>query len=385
MLISDFQFLKYLLLKELDIEQSITDELLNKEIVIQNYGSQDEIVIRSGQIIYTNPSSLLLFLFKTSYTLLCEKITESEQKDKVALVLIQMCKDYLYDEYTEQRTKNCPPLLMSFNKFPVPLFILNTIIEPLLSKKLNRYKILCMPCHFTDVCRTVTSTEVLSKHYSNISKQVFANDDFPLILLNASVYNNAAQSVHLLIKILEMNLGEDETQNVLKNVLLNKKDHLSTQLITVLKTLNNDPVFVFDFFKYLSAHLALSKKDDYNYINHYAVVMQSDAYLGGFVKTSSDGKYTPSIWRQWDQFSMLMGLIEKQLGSFRGSMWPTTEQMKPHDQEFKLMIKTRQKEKNKNQLNFEELLEVAREHLNHNAIEPGKLSEVLLKDNRLWN
>ena len=68
----------------------------------------------------------------------------------------------------------------------------------------------------------------------------------------------------------------------------------------------------------------------------------------------------------------------------RGSMWPTTELVKPHEDKLRLVIKEKMKEKNKNQANFEELLEIARNMYDHNAIEPGKLIETLLKDERVW-
>jgi len=68
----------------------------------------------------------------------------------------------------------------------------------------------------------------------------------------------------------------------------------------------------------------------------------------------------------------------------RGSMWPASENIKPHEDKHRRMIALKAKERNKNQLNFEELLETARDLYNHNATTPGKLIEVVLKDNRVW-
>ncbi len=81
---------------------------------------------------------------------------------------------------------------------------------------------------------------------------------------------------------------------------------------------------------------------------------------------------------------MLMGLIEKQLEPMRGSMWPTSESVKPHEDKLRLIIKERTEELGKPQANFEEMLEAARDLYNHNAIEPGQLIETMLKENRVW-
>ena len=80
-----------------------------------------------------------------------------------------------------------------------------------------------------------------------------------------------------------------------------------------------------------------------------------------------------------------MGLIEKQLGHMRGSFWPASELVKPHEDKKRKMILKVTKDKGKNQLNIEEMLEVARDWYNHNAIEPGKLAEEVLKEERIWN
>ena len=79
---------------------------------------------------------------------------------------------------------------------------------------------------------------------------------------------------------------------------------------------------------------------------------------------------------------MMMGLIEKQLTPARGSMWPATYNLKQFDDRRKAMIAEREKTKG-SALNFEELLEVARDMYSHNA-KPGTLIENLLKDNRVW-
>jgi hypothetical protein len=109
----------------------------------------------------------------------------------------------------------------------------------------------------------------------------------------------------------------------------------------------------------------------------------SDDYLNRHIKIAAE-KHTPTVFKQWSQWSMLMGLIEKQLGPMRGSMWPATENLGPHENNFRALVQLKAKEKNKNQLNYEELLETARDLYDHNAVEPGKLIEIMLKDNRVW-
>ena len=112
--------------------------------------------------------------------------------------------------------------------------------------------------------------------------------------------------------------------------------------------------------------------------------IKDDQRLQGIIKEAG-GSYTPQVFRQWSQWSALMGLIEKQLGHMRGSFWPTTTNMKPHEDKKKEMILRVTKEKGKNQLNMEELLEVSRNWYDHNATEPGQLFEKILKEERIWN
>ena len=109
----------------------------------------------------------------------------------------------------------------------------------------------------------------------------------------------------------------------------------------------------------------------------------SDNYLNKHIKLAAE-KQTPSIFRQWSQWSLMSGLIEKQLGPMRGSMWPTTENMRPYENHFKRMLIKKKKDKKNPHLNFEAMLEVSRDLYNHNAREPGQLIEHLLKEERVW-
>jgi len=113
-------------------------------------------------------------------------------------------------------------------------------------------------------------------------------------------------------------------------------------------------------------------------------VIQTDNYLSQNIKVAAPPAQTSQINKQWSQWSMLMGLIEKQLEPMRGSMWPTTEMMKPHEDRFRLQIREKAKKKKKDHANYEDMLEVARDLYDHNAVEPGHLIEEMLKENRVW-
>lgn len=78
-----------------------------------------------------------------------------------------------------------------------------------------------------------------------------------------------------------------------------------------------------------------------------------------------------------------MGSIEKQLAPMRGSMWPTSESVKPFEDKLRKMQAEEALAKGKKHLNFEEMLETWRKRYNHKSEIPAKkLIEEMLDSER---
>jgi hypothetical protein len=297
-------------------------------------------------------------------------------RDKLGLGLLQMCKEYVYADFTLQQFGG-PPVAIDFDKLPVPSFILRELVEPIVGK-LEYYPVFFIPCSFTDVCRTIDSLDSLTSQY-DLPRASVGYNDFPLILCNSKVHNSAAELAHLTSLSLEMSVGAKKCQSIIRDILLSNE--LVEHVIQILKTLRGEVDFVVKFMEYLGSNALLSDKEHKESTERQIAAMTSDSYLSGRIKTATPN---PQVWKQWSQWSMLMGLIEKQLTPMRGSMWPASEKVKPHEDRFRIMQQEVAKEKGKSQLNFEELLETYRDLWGHKHHQPGKIIEYMLKDERVW-
>ena len=378
MKVKDLQFPRHFLLNEIDLDSEQVLALLDYEIEVNLAGEADTIVLRENKIIYQNPSSITKFLFNILYRLLA-RLTRGYGQDKLALGLFYEVQNYVYADFDSKDSQG-PPVFLSFDKLSAPAFIVHELIEPLVGN-IADHGVLYMPCRFTDVCKITESKSRLQKIY-NLPQIELGPDDFPLLLVNCSVHNIAAQQADLLMKYLELSIGKPRADKVIKNILLNGdgNDSILSNLVLILKTLKGDPSFVTDFIEFLSSAVTLTVNEQELSRERQRAVLQADKYIWQHIKTADQ---SPQVFRQWSQWSMLMGLIEKQLSPMRGSMWPASELIKPFEDRFRATLKEKTKKK-QSQLNFEEMLETARELYDHKAVEPGKLIEVVMKDERAW-
>lgn len=374
----EFQFLKNFLLLDSELPDEQVYPLLDVDIEIHQKGEPDTVVVRDNKLLYYHPTSILKFLFNITYHL-TSKVIDEHLRDRLTLGLIHLCKDYIYNDYDDGH-KIQFPVVVDLDKLHSVSTVLSEVIEPMVGK-VQRHQVLFVNCPITDAASIIKSVDQIQLRY-NLTSKTLTRDDFPLLMVNANIHNKAAVYADLLFCSLMVNLGEHQATKIIKNIVLGDRN-LIGYVATILKTLEGDPVFVMDFLKYLQCHALLTDAEQSKSQEAFYSVIQADKYLNKHIKVGAE-KYTPQVWKQWSQWSMLMGLIEKQLGPMRGSMWPTTENMKPHEQNMREMMAERAKEKKKNQLNFEEMLETARDVYDHNAVEPGKLIEVMLKDNRVW-
>lgn len=375
MRIRDLQFPKSFL-NTIGLSSDEVAHVLNYNVSIHPNGKADSLTVNGHEITYYNPSSISKFLCKILYATL-SPFAEGFSKDKLALGLFYEIRDYVYSDYDLDKPTD-PPVLSSFDKL-IPAFVVHEIIEPIVGK-IPKCKVLFLNCHFTDCCRTYTSKSNLEKIYG---KTQLSEHDFPLITLNTGIYNEASQHSHLLYKYLELGLGKDKADQVIKKIIIGS-DSLLKNFIFMLRMLHGDPTYVTDFIGFLTSLIDLSPDEMKTSNDNQIVAIEADSYLMKNIKTADDGLRNSQVFRQWSQWSTLMGLIEKQLGPMRGSMWPASDLVKPHEDKLKLRLRQKAKKKNKTNLNFEEMLETAREMYNHSAIEPGKLIEVILKDQRIW-
>lgn len=379
MKVRDLQFPRIFLLNEIDLDPDEVSKLLDFDIELHLNGDADTVIVRQNRIVYHNPSSITKFLYKLLYHLLAPH-ADPIGRDKLALGLFMVVRDYTYSDF-DPKTIEGPPALVSFDKLS-PAFIVHEIIEPLIGA-VEGHPVLFRRCRFTDACSIVTSKGKLEQVYG---QSELSNNDFPMLIVNTEIFNSAAQEAHLLSKYLELGIGKEKADKVIKNILLNGAgdNHILQNVFLILRMLKGDPTYVTDFIEFLASSVDFTPEERQISEEEQRTAIRADNYLRQTVKTADDGYRSPQVFRQWSQWSMLMGLIEKQLSPMRGSMWPASELVKPHEDKLRAMMKQRAEEKKKPHLNFEEMLETARELYDHNAIEPGKLIEVIMRDQRAW-
>lgn len=362
MKISEFTFIKRLLLDS-DITQA--SDLLNLDVQFSSE-KPDDIIQKQNRIIYSSPTSVFKFLFKLSYFVL-NQIVDETKKDSLTVFLLNECKNYVYNDYKSYESNDIKlPVIVSFEKLHSIEVIVSDIIEPIIGK-IHRPKILFTKCNFTDSARLSDSQNDLSTLY-NLNSRI----ELPIIVSNFNVHNKASVYANLLYYVLKSNFEEEKTNKILKNVLLGQHDLLN-YILTILKTIEGDPVFALEFLDYLEINcLSIDEQKEVN--EKIKTRANTDVF---FAKTANQ-------FKQWDQLSMMLGLIEQQLAPMRGSMWPTTENMRPHDDLLRQTIKEKSRNKNTTQLTLPDMLETIRDIYRDNAIEPGKLIEVMLRDNRIW-
>lgn len=353
----DFQFIKYFLTRTQLLSSLSVDHLLDYDIEIIE-GESDHVIKRQNKIIYHSPTSIMKFLFNTTFNIVSDDINNPEEQDKLSFMLLLLCKKYVYA--TKNQTESLP-VICSFSKMHAPYLILKDIIEPVIGKKIDLPDITFNKSNFIDVC---------CYHQQNI-------------YANINVHNKIALVSHLIYNVIETNTNAEIASSVIKNILLEDNNNLSN-LITIIKFLYHDPMAPFRFLEIFQSHATLLPEEIDKSAQRQYNIISKDERLSGIIKEAYES-YTPQVFHQWSQWSMLMGLIEKQLGSMRGSFWPVSEKVKPHEDKKRQLMNQKAKEKNKNQLNMEEMLEIAREWHNHKAIEPGKLFETILKHERTWN
>lgn len=375
MKVKDLQFIKTFLLVDAGINIEYTHQLLDIDLQVLFNGEPDNVIFREKKIIYSNPSSIFIFLSKILY-LITQKISTDKFKDQLAIAVLEISREYVYSDYSEQ---SILPVVISIDKIHVVSNIMTDIIEPLIGK-LRRPKVLFNKCKITDAASIIRNSRELQIKY-NFNKIPLSRQDFPLLMVNSAIHNKAAILADLLYCWLSIGHGNKHASKIIRNIVLNK--NILSHVITIVKTIEGDPSFLMEFLKYLNCHAMLDSKEQRSSQEEFLSLVAKDDFLNKHIKIA-DGKYTPLVQKQWSQWSMLMGLIEKQLGPMRGSMWPTSENMKPHDEKLKAMMAQRARQKNKKHLNFEEMLETARNIYNHKNNGSSNLIETLLKDNRVW-
>lgn len=379
--VKDLQFPRYFLLNEIDIPSELVPQLLEIEVEVRNDGEPDTAQFKNNRLLISQPSSLPRFLFTVLYSIIKNHVKDGYFQDKLSLSLLFACRDYTYADYESHNHRPVsPPVLMDFSKLTVPHVIVTDIIEPLVGKMAS-LPVMFVKSNFVDAVEISENNEKFSKRFKYPFRSVSFHE-YPLLVANSALHNEGALYAHLIYKLVEFSTSESSAQKVIKNIILSKDSSIIQHLVDVAKLLNGDPIFVMDFLKFFKSNVTLSNEEESVACEVRNEVIAEDKYLSKHIKLAQN--YTPQVFKQWHQWSMLQGLIEKQLAPMRGSMWPTSENVKPIEDEHRQMAVERAKKKGKTQLNFEELLELAREWYGHKTVQPGQLAERLLRENRVW-
>ena len=378
LLVEDIQFVKFFIINETDLDDHVIMDMLATNVEVLDFGEPDSVVDRGNIILVSRPSSVVKFIFNVLYTLLARHISDNLQKDKLALGLSIICYEYCHFDHTMSGGGRVIPVIVDSEKISLPTSIIREIIEPIIGK-IEMYPVLFASCNFTNTCRSVKSAEHLVSAYQ-MKKECLPHSKFPLVLCNTSIENQAAENSHLLTSILDVYLGKEKTVKIVKNLLLDAD--MAAYLILTLKLLSGIPDFVINFLRFLESYVYLTDDEIMEASNIQEKVIAADKFLSQHIKVAAEGNQQAA--KQWTQWASILGLIEKQLTPMRGSMWPTSTKIKPFEDKLRRLSVEKARKSNKKELNFEELLESYRDLYDHKAIEPGKIVEHVLKDNRVW-
>jgi hypothetical protein len=213
--VKDLQFPRYFLLNEIDLDPRIALQILETEVEIHS-GEPDKAILKGNKLIVTNPSSITKFLFLVLYRLICHHARNGIQQDKLGLGILFACREYTYVDYVESHKKLS--VLISEEKIAVCDVIINELIEPLVGK-IPTMKILYIDSNFVDSCEVVESSEKFSKRFKLPFRSVTFHD-YPILVANNTIFNEAATMAHMCTKILEQGLGFDKTRKIVKNLYI---------------------------------------------------------------------------------------------------------------------------------------------------------------------
>lgn len=384
MQVKDFQFVKYVMRHEAQLPENKVAEPLLRRVDIQTTGEPDSITVRNNSLTLHNPTTVTKSLFNILYHSLSDFALSGYHKDKLALVLIEICRRYVYRDFQRPEAMDKPPVMISYDKISVPSIIIHELLEPIVGR-IKLPKVFFIDCPFTDACRRIDRAEQIYRFYKIERQQVDFQSTYPIILTNSSLYNDAAKQTHLIYLTLEMEFGDKAAGTILKRILLDNPK-VYNRITSVLKLLNGGLRYATDFVKFLRCHAELDLAETEKSLGIEAKALQADGHFAKLIKEGQDAYYTPQVFRQWNEWSVLMGLIENQLAPMRGSIWPASENLGPIEdaKRARMVEKAKNLGKRPSELTFQELLEVSRDWYDHNAIEPGKLYEELLKAQRVW-
>lgn len=352
------------------IVPQFSPSLLDTELEIKFIGEKDTVVNRGNKIIYTNPSSVSRFLYQTLYSLISPCVQKDHKKDCLSVALLSACNDYVHKE----EDNDSRPVFASFSKLMIPHFVISEVLAPVIGEYLPQ-TVAFMKCNFTDTCRICDSNHTFCNEYQ-LPDNSCSPGYFPTLVSNLNINNAPATDFGLIIKYLELHKSKEKTKEVIKKIL-SECNSLVLNLIESLYSLTGKEEYVLSFLEHLYAYAELSEQENCEIQKIKITILANSKHIKKAQYVNQD------VSNQWSQFSVLIGLIEKQLGPMRGAMWPTSEALKPIEDDKKRKVQQEAKKKKK-QLTIEEMLEVARDYYNHNAVEPGKLIDKFLGDVRVW-
>lgn len=331
---------------------------------IHTLNSQEKSLVLNSEC-NTDSYSLTHFLFSSLFKSLNSFVSESK-KDIFSIELLQQCNDYVNFDLDNKVIG--PPVIVSFDKINLCSFFDSMFIKPIYQGT-KKFDVLFLNSNFIDACVIVNNKKELNEYIKH-KKEL----DYPLIIANNNLKNEASLVCDILLKHLKLNFGEEKTCDIIKSILTSA---IADGMISSYKILSGNLLFTPLFVEYLMNFVSVSE-DQKDVIKNNINKQYSN---NGFMKTALD-TYNSTAPRQWTEWAALVGLTEKQLEPSRGPLYPGIRFRKLEEELSKKIIE--EKKNNKNVVNLERLLEIMREHNDLSNIEPGVLPEILLRDNRVW-
>lgn len=330
-----------------------------------NYLSNEDISSILNYELKQESYSLSHCLFSSIFNAVQQYIPQ-EKKDLFAIELLNKCNDYTNLDIDDKIIG--PPVIVSFDKLSLCSFFDSMFVKPMYHRT-QKIDILFLSSNCLDACEVVNNKHELNKHIKN-SRDI----EFPVIVANNNLKNEASLVSDIVIKHLELSFGKEKACDIIRGILTSTSIE---GLISSYKILSNNPLFTPWFIDYLMNYVSFQETQKENIKEKLRKEFSNNAFL----KVAWDG-YNPSAPRQWTEWAALVGLTEKQLQPLRGPIYPGIQLRKIEEELAKKIIE--EKKKDKNTVSLERLLEIMREHNDFSNIEPGILPEILLKDNRVW-
>jgi hypothetical protein len=299
-----------------------------------------------------------IFQIVAAYVTNFEQITgivtdiNQEETNQFLTTCLALIRDFTYSENSFPEAQPPRPTITRLNRQPFVWLVLRDIIVPVFQMPLRNVKIGVLKGPDVDAARLLEPSEAFQN-----------NVDWPMLVLNLEVENQAVRTAQLLYEAIR---AHDLDPQVVGRRLLSDES-LRQQFSGLVKIAMESRDNVNNFLTFFSMLCEYEGVEE-------LLEMQKTAGWNGKQGIWSQAQYDPSGW--W-----YLGLIEKSLEQARGPDWSGYYTMKPFTDELWRKIDNEKKRRGLATLPMEALLRVQSEEYQQRS---DLTIQGLLADNRVW-